>query len=66
MPAMGEYVIPDLLGGAKNMLLGNLITEQFLKSRDWPLGSALSVLLIFILLMVAFAVMRQTGEKRGH
>lgn len=66
VPAMGEYVIPDLLGGAKNMLLGNLITEQFLKSRDWPLGSALSVLLIFILLMVAFAVMRQTGEKRGH
>lgn len=66
VPAMGEYVIPDLLGGAKNMLLGNLITEAFLKSRDWPLGSALSILLITVLLVVAFAVMRKTGEKRVH
>jgi spermidine/putrescine transport system permease protein len=63
---MGEYVIPDLLGGAKNMLLGNLITEEFLKARDWPLGSALSILLIVILLTIAFTVMRKTGEKRVH
>jgi spermidine/putrescine transport system permease protein len=66
VPAMGEYVIPDLLGGAKNMLLGNLITEEFLKARDWPLGSALSIQLIFILLGVAFLVMRKTGEKHVH
>ncbi len=45
-PALGEFVIPDMFGGAKVMLLGNLITEQFLKTRDWPFGSALSVLLI--------------------
>jgi spermidine/putrescine transport system permease protein len=45
-PALGEFVIPDLLGGARTMLIGNLITEQFLKTRDWPFGSALSMLLI--------------------
>lgn len=45
-PALGEFVIPDLLGGAKTMLIGNLITEQFLKTRDWPFGSALSLILI--------------------
>lgn len=49
VPALGEYVIPDLLGGAKNMYLGNLVTEQFLKARDWPAGSALAVVLIIIL-----------------
>ena len=46
-PALGEFVIPDLLGGAKTMLIGNLITEQFLKTRDWPFGASLSFLLIF-------------------
>lgn len=45
-PALGEFVIPDLLGGARTMLIGNLMTEQFLKTRDWPFGSSLSMLLI--------------------
>lgn len=66
VPAMGEYVIPDLLGGAKNMLLGNLIAEEFLKARDWPLGSAISILLIAVLLLVASALMKFGGEKHGH
>lgn len=66
VPALGEYVIPDLLGGAKTMLIGNLITEQFLKSRDWPLGSALSVLLVFVLLIVAAVLFKNSGEKHGH
>ncbi|WP_413570021.1 ABC transporter permease [Bdellovibrio sp. HCB117] len=63
IPSLGEYVIPDLLGGAKNMLFGNLITEQFLKSRDWPFGSALSVLLMILLLGVVFVVQRK-GRAR--
>ncbi|MES2856430.1 MAG: ABC transporter permease, partial [Bdellovibrionota bacterium] len=46
VPALGEFLIPDLLGGAKTMLAGNLISEQFLKARDWPFGSALSFLLM--------------------
>ncbi|WP_374028950.1 ABC transporter permease [Bdellovibrio bacteriovorus] len=62
IPALGEYVIPDLLGGAKTMLYGNLITEQFLKSRDWPLGSALSVVMMVILLAIVF-VMQKRGSK---
>ena len=51
-PALGEFVIPDILGGAKTMLVGNLITEQFLKARDWPFGSAISFLLMAV---VAFS-----------
>jgi spermidine/putrescine transport system permease protein len=66
VPAMGEYVIPDLLGGAKNMLIGNLITEAFLKARDWPLGAAISVLMILLLLFVAGILMRRSGEDHGR
>lgn len=52
IPAMGEFLIPDLLGGAKTMLAGNLISEQFLKARDWPFGSSLSVVLMVFLSFV--------------
>ena len=49
-PALGEFVIPDLLGGARTLLIGNLITEQFLKTRDWPFGASLSLILIVIVM----------------
>lgn len=65
IPSFGEFVIPDLLGGAKAMLIGNLISEQFLKARDWPFGSALS-----IVLMVGFGgallTMRLIGRRSGR
>ena len=60
-PALGEFVIPDLLGGARTMLIGNLITEQFLKTRDWPFGAALSLLLILIV-MVSLVIYLRTEE----
>jgi spermidine/putrescine transport system permease protein len=66
IPSFGEFVIPDLLGGAKNMLYGNLITEQFLKARNWPLGSALSVMMLSLLLGLAFFYYRKIGEKNVH
>lgn len=58
IPCLGEFVIPDLLGGAKSMLIGNLITEQFLKSRDWPFGAALSIILILLLILIPFGLKR--------
>lgn len=57
-PALGEFLIPDLLGGAKVMLIGNLVTEQFLKTRDWPFGSALSVVLIAAVVISLLFAMR--------
>lgn len=64
-PALGEFVIPDLLGGAKTMLIGNLITEQFLKTRDWPFGAALSLLLILIVMgsLILYLRVESSGEK---
>jgi len=44
IPATGQFVIPDLLGGAKTVMLGNAIAQQFGPSRDWPFGSAISFL----------------------
>lgn len=49
LPAMGMFYISDLLGGAKNLLLGNVIKTQFLNTRDWPFGSAFSVMLMVLL-----------------
>lgn len=63
IPCLGEYLIPDLLGGAKAMLLGNLITEKFLKARDWPVGSALAIGLIGCL-MAAWLVMVRVEKWR--
>ncbi|MEK7691467.1 MAG: ABC transporter permease [Bdellovibrionota bacterium] len=57
-PALGEFVIPDLLGGARAILLGNLVTDQFLRARDWPFGSALSLLLMFCSMLALGAYLR--------
>lgn len=65
VPALGEFVIPDLLGGAKVMLMGNLITEQFLKSRDWPFGATLAVELIAFMTLVTYSLTRWGLQKRG-
>jgi spermidine/putrescine transport system permease protein len=49
VPSMGDYVTPDLMGGAKNMYIGSLIQNQFLVVRDWAFGSAVStILLVFV------------------
>ena len=62
IPAFGEFVIPDLLGGAKAMLIGNLISEQFLKARDWPFGASLSVILLAGLAAAIVLIRRLEGK----
>jgi len=62
--SIGMFVVPDILGGAKSMLLGNLIQNQFLSARDWPFGSALSVvLLVFAFLLI---VLYQKATAAGQ
>lgn len=48
VPSLGAYVTPRVLGGGKNMMIGNFIELQFLAGRNWPLGAALSVTLLVI------------------
>ncbi len=53
IPVLGMFVVPELLGGTGDILIGNLIKEQFLDNRDWPLGSALSIMLTVCVLLLA-------------
>lgn len=61
VPAMGMFVVPDLLGGAKYMLVGNLIQQQFGTSRDWAFGAAISMGLM-ILTMFSLYVYRRKNK----
>ncbi|MCC6167685.1 MAG: ABC transporter permease [Caldilineaceae bacterium] len=62
IPALGAFVTPDLLGGAKTVMIGNLIQSQFLTARDWPFGSAFSVLLMLAVLAATLVYFRKGGR----
>lgn len=61
IPSLGNFVIPELLGGGNSTMIGNLIRDQFLKSRDWPFGSALSLMVLALLVII---VMVQSSAAR--
>jgi spermidine/putrescine transport system permease protein len=61
IPAMGMFVVPDLMGGAKTVLVGNLIRNQFLTARDWPFGAAASMVLLLGTLVITLIYTRRAG-----
>ena len=65
IPTVGEFVIPDLLGGAKSLMIGNLVENQFLEARDWPFGSALSMMIMGVILgpIIIYLHLGQPSEK---
>ncbi len=65
IPSLGAYVTPSILGGGKNMMLGNLIELQFGQGRNWPLGSALSITLMLIVMVALLAYVRNAGGQKG-
>ncbi|ELA7187170.1 spermidine/putrescine ABC transporter permease PotB [Vibrio alginolyticus] len=58
LPALGMFYISDLLGGAKNLLIGNVIKSQVLNARDWPFGAATSIALTFAMAVMLYAYYR--------
>ncbi|WP_277811611.1 ABC transporter permease [Chromohalobacter canadensis] len=64
IPAFGMYVIPELLGGGKGMMLGNLVANQFSGSSNWPLGAAGAILMLIATFIGLFA-MRRIGKRLG-
>ena len=62
IPAIGYFFISDLLGGGKVMLLGNLIKNQFLVARNWPLGAAISIILLGITFILVKIYQRLGGK----
>jgi spermidine/putrescine transport system permease protein len=67
IPALGAYVTPRILGGGKNMMIGNFIELQFGQGRNWPLGAALSVtLLVIVTVALLFYVRASTKGGTSH
>jgi spermidine/putrescine transport system permease protein len=69
IPSLGNFVIPEVLGGAKVLMIGNLIEQQFLYARNWPFGAALAMMVMATVLILLFAyvtlVLRRSERDQG-
>ncbi|MGE4551500.1 MAG: spermidine/putrescine ABC transporter permease PotB [Desulfovibrionaceae bacterium] len=65
LPALGMFYIPDLMGGGKHLIVGNFIKNQFLTARNWPAGSAASVVLTGMMLLLLLFYRRAAALRRG-
>ena len=63
IPSVGLFFVSDLLGGAKTMLLGNLIKNELLTARNWPMGAALSIVMMTMTMIVIGIYKKVSGEK---
>jgi spermidine/putrescine transport system permease protein len=66
VPSLGAYVTPRILGGGKNMMIGNFIELQFTQGRNWPLGAALSVTLLVIVMVALLFYVRASSKGSQH
>jgi spermidine/putrescine transport system permease protein len=66
IPTLGLFFIPDLMGGSKIILISNLIKNQFLTARDWPFGTAISVVLIVTMLIIIGVYTKRGGKIDGE
>ena len=65
IPAVGEFVIPDLLGGSQTLMIGRTLWLEFFQNRDWPLASAVAVLLLLVLVVPIALFQRQQANREG-
>jgi spermidine/putrescine transport system permease protein len=65
IPSLGAYVTPRILGGGKNMMLGNLIALQFGQGRNWPLGAAISLTLLVIVMAALLYYVRGVNKTES-
>lgn len=64
IPALGEFVIPSLLGGSKTLMIGKVLWEEFFSNRDWPVASAVAVVLLLILIIPIILFQRNEQKLR--
>jgi spermidine/putrescine transport system permease protein len=62
IPSLGNFIVPDLLGGAKVVMIGNLVEQQFLSARNWPFGAALSVMIMLVMFFLIIIYLRRLGR----
>jgi putrescine transport system permease protein len=63
IPIVGEFVIPDLLGGSDTLMIGRTLWSEFFSNRDWPLASAVAIVLLLIL-VIPIVVYREIEAQR--
>jgi spermidine/putrescine transport system permease protein len=63
IPCLGAYLTPDLLGGGRTVLVGNLVQTQFTTARDWPFGSSVSMLLMLLVTILVWGILRRESEQ---
>ena len=63
IPCLGAYLTPDLLGGGKTVMLGNLVQNQFTTARDWPFGAAVSLVLMLASALLLTGLMRSRAVR---
>jgi len=63
IPCLGTYLTSDLLGGGRTVLVGNLVQSQFTTARDWPFGSAVSMLLMLLVTLLVWGFLRRESEQ---
>ncbi len=61
IPSIGAFITPHLLGGGQSMMIGTLVQHEFLVVRDWPFGSAISFVLMFVILLASVPLFRRQG-----
>jgi len=64
IPSLGAFIAPDLLGGGKNLMIGNLIALQFQGSRNWPFGSAAAMIVMSVVMVALIVYTRQQTRTR--
>jgi len=64
VPSLGNFIVPDLLGGGTSSMVGNLIQNEFLRTRDWPFGATIALAVIFVMLLVIAAQARVVSRDR--
>ncbi|MDQ2094403.1 ABC transporter permease subunit [Rhodalgimonas zhirmunskyi] len=64
IPALGEFVIPSLLGGSETLMIGKVLYEEFFNNRDWPVASAVAVILLLILILPIILFERNEQKQR--
>ena len=64
VPAVGEFVIPDLLGGTDSLMIGKVVWDEFFSNTDWPVASAVAVVLLLVLILPLLWLQRLQGDRR--
>jgi putrescine transport system permease protein len=65
IPAVGEYVIPTLLGSANQLMIGRVLSDEFFENRDWPVASAVAILILIVLLGPIVIFQRYRSRELG-